>query len=199
LCFSRGKKVFRKFSDEADAESDGDDLGLLAARPDLIDSSVTTRIRPLTRSSVKPRVLFPSAKPRLAEDTHSGITDTEATTDVDEHTSLSKPDVEVSGTPGADAKQGLPVTPTIQSTAATPSSPGATPRSLRSRGGKNEVFDNATPSAVPSKIPKRISPFDGWMRQKSASGKSRGSKKRESDTMASLSGPALKKPKANKA
>ena len=116
---SRGKKTFRKFDDDADAESDGDDLGLLGSRSDLMDSSLDTRVRPLTRSSIKPRVLFPTARQRHSKEAHSGITDEEATTDIDDHASLSEPDVEVGHAADANLEQS-PVTPPAKTTSQPP-------------------------------------------------------------------------------
>jgi hypothetical protein len=195
ISFSRGKRIFRKFSDETGAESDGDDLGLLAARPDLIDCSLNTHVRPLTRSSVKPRVLFSTARSCHTKEIQTGTTDEEATTDVEEHTRTKKVDSETSQPPGIDTDQQPLVTPAVQSTVVTPSSPGATQRSLRPRSGENNKAHDATPSGVTARTSKRISPFDGWMRKKSS-----GSKKRDSDdTVVSSSGPATKKSKVNRA
>ena len=194
---SRGKKTFRKFDDGVEAESDGDDLGLLASRPDLVDSSLDTHVRPLTRSSVKPRVLFPSIRQRHSKEAHSGMTDEEATTDIEDHASLSEPDVEVGHIADASLEQ-FPITPPVKTTVTTPSSPGASARSLRSHGRHGMLDHEETPSGMEPKMEKRISPFGIWMRKKqtpTSSTRSKVSKKRDVDSIASAGGPASKKTK----
>ncbi|KAN0083423.1 hypothetical protein V8E54_002511 [Elaphomyces granulatus] len=193
----RGKKTFRKFDDDVDAESDGDDLGLLGSRPDLMDSSLDTRVRPLTRSSIKPRVLFPTARQRHSKEAHSGITDEEATTDIDDHASLSEPDVEVGHAADASLEQS-PVTPPAKTTATTPSSPGASSRSLRSHDRRGTLDHEEMPSGTEPKKEKRISPFGIWKRKKqtpSSSTRSKVPKKRDVGSIASAGGPATKKTK----
>lgn len=189
---SRGKKTFRKFEDDADVESDDDDLGLLAARPDLIDSDISTRVRPLTRSSIKPRVLFPSAHQRPAQETPSSA-DEEAATDIEEDAGSNETTDEADT---ADVEMEQPVvTPEAKSTVTTPPSPGATTRTLRPRGKKD---DDVTPSAPEPKRSKRISPFDGWMRKKqtpSPTGMATKAKKRDAETVGGMGVPAAKKTK----
>lgn len=169
-------------------DNDDDDLGLLAARPDLIDDSLTTNIRPLTRSSIKPRVLFPTA-----HKTEPPVVEEEEATDVEDNTASNEPAVNIVHQ-GADAQKEA-ITPEIHSTATTPASPGATVRSLRSRN--KHIAQDATPTASSSKKEKRISPFNGWMRKKqqtpSPNGLASASKKREADAVGSTGGPATKK------
>ncbi|KAL4780211.1 hypothetical protein BJX76DRAFT_338573 [Aspergillus varians] len=195
----RGKKMFRKFSDDAgsDEECDDDDLGLLASRPDLLDSAILENSRPLTRSSVKPRVLFPSAHDRAAQE-HDD-TDEEAATDIEDHV-LDDTDVTEELDPNADihSQQERPVTPPANSAIATPPSPGASVRSLRPRA-KRELEIEQTPIAPDAKK-KKNSPFDGWLRKKKtppvAASKT---KKRDAETAGSPSGPAPKKTRGNRA
>ncbi|KAH3196965.1 hypothetical protein KXX02_003704 [Aspergillus fumigatus] len=195
----RGKKMFRKFTE--DVESDGDDendLGLLAARPDLIDSSINTAVRPLTRSSIKPRVLFPSANDRGHSEHNMSDADEEAATDIDEHV-LHEELVD-------DADQGTdvempqrPVTPPLKSIVATSSSPGATVRSLRPRGKREGAEHIETPN-VPETTTKRVSPFAGWLRKKQTTANAVSkAKKRDADAAASPGGPAMKKTRGNRA
>ncbi|KAI9929144.1 hypothetical protein ASPWEDRAFT_25013 [Aspergillus wentii DTO 134E9] len=198
----RGKKTFRKFTEDThdDAEDDDDDLGLLAARPDLIDSSVTSSIRPLTRSSIKPRVLFPSASDRRHQSQHLSDVDEEAATDIEEHL-LPKDaeDSEVEPAPETDMLQ-RPVTPPLKSEFATPSSPGATIRSLRPRAKRDAAEHESTPIASETKK-KRASPFDGWLRKKpvpAVAGSSK-AKKRDAEAIGSPGGPATKKTRASRA
>ncbi|KAL2003021.1 hypothetical protein VTN02DRAFT_5256 [Thermoascus thermophilus] len=184
----RGKKTFRKFEDDADAESDDDDLGLLAARPDLIDADVSARVRPLTRSSIKPRVLFPSA----AQETPSSA-DEEAPTDIEENADANETADEADTT---DVEMEQPVvTPEVKSAVTTPPSPGATTRTLRPRVKKD---DDVTPSAPEPRRSKRISPFDGWMRKKqtpSPTGTATKAKKRDAESVGGMGVPAAKKTK----
>ncbi|TAQ87186.1 hypothetical protein B7494_g4498 [Chlorociboria aeruginascens] len=88
----RGKKIFRKFgNDEAEQIQDSDGVN------DELEASVPRRLRgPLTRSSIKPRLLFPTplqskakeARSQATEDEEEAITDIEeppVTTPVDHH------------------------------------------------------------------------------------------------------------------
>ncbi|KAG5207248.1 hypothetical protein GTR04_6371 [Trichophyton interdigitale] len=174
----RGKKVFRKFKpDVEEEEEDDDDLGLLASRSELTSESIP-RIRPLTRSSIKPRVLFPEARAapvtREKEEPSTPSTIVEAEEEQGE-----EPDEEPVEGPTETADQPAtahaenessenPITPEGQIIQTdTPSSPLASGRSLRSHGPKAgsgpEHCDPDTPTA------KRISPFDRWRRGKSHS------------------------------
>nr|UBX54541.1 hypothetical protein [Aspergillus sp.] len=195
----RGKKMFRRFTDaaESDAEDDDDDLGLLSARPDLLDSSVLTDTRPLTRSSIKPRVLFPTNNERTPEPQSNDPDEEEAATDIEDHMLPDEvaeesedrvPDIEM---------QQRPVTPPQNSAIETPGSPGATIRSLRPRT-KRDVSER-TPTASESKR-KRISPFAGWLRKKETPAVT-GSKarKRDAEAEGSPGGPATKRTRGGRA
>lgn len=149
-------------------------MGLLTARPDLVNddtSEMLSNVRPLTRSSIKPRILFPS-------EAHE-----EAATDDDEH---------------AVAKNEL-CTPPPKSAVTTPASPGATMR-LRSTTRFDKLQVDATPTGPVADIKKsdkkkRGSPFDGWQRKKQSPDDATGaaSKKREAGSVDSSGGPAVKK------
>ncbi|DAA78290.1 TPA_exp: Uncharacterized protein A8136_4266 [Trichophyton benhamiae CBS 112371] len=175
----RGKKVFRKFKPEVEEEEDDDDdLGLLASRSELKSESIP-RIRPLTRSSIKPRVLFPEARaapvPCEKEEepsTPSTIVEAEEEQDEEPDEEPVEESAETADQPAtAHAENGSsehPITPEGQIIQTdTPSSPLASGRSLRSHGLKAgsgpEHCDPGTPTA------KRISPFDRWRRGKSHS------------------------------
>lgn len=191
--------MFRKFTDDAesDLDDDDDDLGLLAARPDLIDSSIHN-VRPLTRSSIKPRVLFPTAKSQTPQESRSSDVDEEAATDIEDH--LLHDEVEEDEDPAVDVEmQQRPVTPPPQSSVATPASPGATVRSLRSRSKRDGPEHSETPTASETKK-KRVSPFDGWLRKKTAPALTgTKAKKRDAEAAGSPGGPAPKKTRGNKA
>ncbi|RAL15557.1 uncharacterized protein BO97DRAFT_216161 [Aspergillus homomorphus CBS 101889] len=197
----RGKKLFRKFTDDVEScdEDDDDDLGLLAARPDLIDESLTASLRPLTRSSIKPRVLFRSAASEEQQDS-TGDADEEAATDIDEHVF----DTEAEETEDADLDHDIvqrPVTPPLKTTTTTPPSPGGTVRSLRTRGKRDDTEQGETPSTSgPETKRKRVNPFDGWLRRKQTPAViGTKAKKRDADAAASPGGPAPKKTRGNRA
>ncbi|PYI34074.1 hypothetical protein BP00DRAFT_337403 [Aspergillus indologenus CBS 114.80] len=197
----RGKKMFRKFTDDVDScgeDEDDDDLGLLAARPDLIDESVAAKLRPLTRSSIKPRVLFRSAASDAQQD-GTGEADEEAATDIEDHLL----DVEAEETDNTDLDLDMLqrcVTPPLRTTVASPSSPGGTERSLRSRIKRDSKEKSETPSTSGSETKrKRVSPFDGWLRSKQAPPVvGTKAKKRDADAAASP-GPVQKKTRSNRA
>ncbi|PWY92530.1 hypothetical protein BO70DRAFT_13228 [Aspergillus heteromorphus CBS 117.55] len=202
----RGKKMFRKFTDDvpSDNEDDDDDLGLLAARPDLIDSSITASIRPLTRSSIKPRVLFPSTKDQTPETTQLSDVDEEAATDIEDQALHADTEPEADEHDEHDdhavdiEMQQRPVTPPPPTTA-TPASPGATMRSLRSRS-KREGPDHGDTPTVSETKKKRVSPFDGWLRKKQTPAVTgTKAKKRDAEAAGSPGGPATKKTRGNKA
>ncbi|RAK99778.1 uncharacterized protein BO80DRAFT_115578 [Aspergillus ibericus CBS 121593] len=194
----RGKKMFRKFTDDLESDSeDDDDLGLLAARPDLIDSSITDNVRPLTRSSIKPRVLFPTTEEQIPQETHLSDVDEEAATDIEDH--LLHDETEEAEEPAVDMEmQQRLVTPPPHSTIETPASPGATMRSLRSRT-KREGPDHSDTPTVSETKKKRVSPFDGWLRKKQTPAVTgTKAKKRDAEAAGSPGGPAPKKSRSNK-
>ncbi|OAX82714.1 hypothetical protein ACJ72_02933 [Emergomyces africanus] len=162
----RGKKIFRKFN--SDTEDDETDHGLLASRPDLLEGASVPYVRPLTRSSVKPRLLFPSASHRgKARD--SRFSDTEKPTIPDETREIDEPDQPKSKPPPSHSphpnSEDVPSTPPSKSTISTPSTPLTGGRSLRShtKEGRDDI---GTPSK-PSRGAVRMSPFDKWTRTKS--------------------------------
>lgn len=190
--------MFRKFTD--DIESDGEDendLGLLAARPDLLDSSISTNVRPLTRSSIKPRVLFPSANDRAPTEHHMSDVDEEAATDIDDNVFHKDLADDTDHATDTEMPQ-RPVTPPLKSEVATPPSPGATIRSLRSRS-KREDTEQSETSAISDNQTKRVSPFAGWLRKKQTPALTGSkAKKRDADTAASPGGPVAKKTRGNR-
>ncbi|KAL2796901.1 hypothetical protein BJX66DRAFT_335620 [Aspergillus keveii] len=195
----RGKKMFRKFTDDvaSDMEDNDDDLGLLASRPDLMDSSLLENTRPLTRSSIKPRVLFASPNDRSTNENQIDDADEEAATDIDDHI-LEDADTVADVEDSANIRsQQRPVTPPPNSVA-TPPSPGGSARSLRSRAKREGLEHGQTPTASEAKK-KRISPFDGWLRKKQTPpviGSK--AKKREAETAGSPGGPASKRTRGNR-
>ncbi|KAF2145156.1 uncharacterized protein K452DRAFT_306078 [Aplosporella prunicola CBS 121167] len=78
----RGKKVFRAFNNSSDEESPSDDDGPLESARARRHSGATSR-RPLTRSTIKPRLLFPTDEQRKAREIAAAAAEEEATTDVE--------------------------------------------------------------------------------------------------------------------
>ncbi|KAL6236915.1 hypothetical protein BDW75DRAFT_205648 [Aspergillus navahoensis] len=193
----RGKKMFRKFSDDgfgSDDDGDDDDLGLLASRPDLLDSASLENNRPLTRSSIKPRVLFPGARDCLVEENDEVE---EAATDIEDHVlddAEAAEDLDLIADVHSEQR---PVTPPPKSTVSTPPSPGTLTRSSRSRS-KRELEAGRTPTASEAK--KKPSPFDGWLRKKQPPPViAAKTKKRDAETAGGAGGPAAKKTRGNRA
>jgi hypothetical protein len=165
---SRGKKVFTRFSDMEEDDEDEDDLGLFATRPDLLaaNSDILKRAKPLTRNSIKPRVLFPAttqqdSRPLEEEDEEEDATDRE---DVE----VAEVQVAKTQVPPTKAKSSI-VTPAVTpESPEVPEAPGAT-RLLRSSArfaAQGEETPTGTNSADTKR--KRISPFDQWLRKKQA-------------------------------
>lgn len=154
--YSRGKKMFMKFSDIDAAQEEE----LAEAGADL-EAHLG---RPLTRSSIKPRLLFPTKKPEIL------IEDEEAVTDV-EDLQMSEHE-EVPQTP-TRVRQEVAKTPDAPKFA--PVSPPDTKRTTRST---NKLAD-----MTPLKRTSRKSPFDSWPRTKEH--KSLAGSKRPAESLAS--------------
>ncbi|KAL2854384.1 hypothetical protein BJY01DRAFT_37134 [Aspergillus pseudoustus] len=195
----RGKKMFRKFSDDigSDIEDNDDDLGLLASRPDLMDHSLLENNRPLTRSSIKPRALFASTSSQATNENNMTNADEEAATDIEDHVLEDADEVGDVDHAVNNRTQQRPVTPPPHSVA-TPPFPGGSARSLRSRAKREGLEHGQTPSVSGAKK-KRISPFDGWLRKKQTP-PALGSKarKRDAEPANSPGGPASKRTRGNR-
>jgi hypothetical protein len=173
---SRGKKVFRKFSDPQEAEDEDEEV---EAEDQLAEDIPDTLQRPLTRSSIKPRLLFPSVEQTKAKKMRSQMTEDEeeAITDIEEPSSPMEMEV--------DSTDNLVSTPKMRKIA--PATPPTTARATRSRkvdmdgslglGSDDEV---PSPDHVDSGRRAKLSPFDSWSRIKRHGS---GSKKREGDSM----------------
>ncbi|KAK3945567.1 hypothetical protein QBC46DRAFT_277274 [Diplogelasinospora grovesii] len=172
LIVFRGKKQFRKFTENDEASAsirealDETDGGL--------DSVVESRLRrPLTRSAVKPRLLFPAAK---AEPDPKPIDeeDEEAETDIEDHVLAGLEDKNPS-TP-MDLVEAVPDTPEAPRFA--PVSPPSTARTTRFG---NKVAAETTP--MKKKPGGKRNPFDGWRRVKGGSSDTQGHKRPGDDTL----------------
>lgn len=190
--------MFRKFNDQPETDGeDDDDLGLLAARPDLVNSpTFNTNVRPLARSSIKPRVLFPSARDTSAQQDLPSEVDEEAATDTEDH---AKETDEATDQPSDGETQQRPSTPPPKPADAAPPSPGpSTVRSLRSHAKLDDTDQHEATPTISEPKRKRISPFDGWLRKKPTPAASR-SKKREAEAVGSPGGPSTKRTRGNRA
>lgn len=171
---SRGKKIFRKFDEDFEDQDEYDDEGLLAGRSDAEDMSSSAR--PLTRASIKPRLLFPTAEQRQAREQKSVVTDEEATTDIEEHADADEvveaPAKESGNEVGNGVTESEPTTPTNQTTQSTVTTP-TTPKfsghghSLRSQSKKSV---EQTP--VKNGRASTNTSFGSWKRTKSSSDES---------------------------
>ena len=155
---SRGKKVFRKFDDEDEEEEiDAADLGLL--RNSGINPSDIPPLKTLSRKSIKPRRLFQTEQQKLEREAEK---EEEALTEIEDNA-----DTELIHVTS-------PLTPTKKPETATPVSPPASGRALRS-AAKRDAADLEAQSAVgveegQSKEPEKISPFATWKRVKAGTG-----------------------------
>ncbi|KAK2802701.1 hypothetical protein FQN51_004225 [Onygenales sp. PD_10] len=183
----RGKKTFRKFNSDTD-EEDETDLGLLASRPDLLDGPLP-RVRPLTRSSIKPRLLFPGATQRATR--VSKVADAGKTAESDmgvaDEPNQASPQLDI---PNSSSNT-VPVTPPSKTTVSTPATPLATGRSLRSH--TREAQDDV---GTPSREAVRVSPFDKWTRTKAQASPAK-LRKRIAAASADNTEPAAKRTRSN--
>jgi hypothetical protein len=119
-------------------------------------------VRPLTRSSIKPRVLFRDAAVS-GDSGHNGgasLTDEEAATDIEEQEDEPVEGLESDHDPAH-------ANPDVKSSVTTPAAPGASGRPKRTHNVRQLLDSEATPSETSqTQKEKRISPFDGWMRKK---------------------------------
>jgi len=162
LIVFRGKKQFRKFSDnEEEGGLDEDEGGLESA----VDS---TSRRPLTRSSIKPRLLF---APKVEEPPVISKSDEEAETDIEDHVRESfKEDRPSTPMELVEDAPGTPEAPRFA-----PASPPATARTTRYGSKKLDATPMKGKGAARGG---KRSPFEGWRRTKSgAAAESSGSKR----------------------
>ncbi|KAI2780999.1 hypothetical protein F4815DRAFT_468685 [Daldinia loculata] len=151
----RGKKIFRKFSSSEDVDSD--ESSSESEEVELSRAQSHERLRPLTRSSIKPRLLFPTKGKNVAKPTTD---DEEAATDIEDHVFNDveeEDEIEAPTTPTAKVaeKPGTPTAPRF--------APASPPSTVRTR--RTALHAKAVES--PMKVTKSRSPFDGWRRSKS--------------------------------
>ncbi|CAL3970880.1 unnamed protein product [Diplocarpon coronariae] len=168
----RGKRIFRKFheGDEHDVEVQGDE-----SDPEQVidgDQTLTTNLRrPLTRSSIIPRLLFPQPEQELAKDTKSHNTeDEEADTDIEEPMGgVSTPSEQVTG---------YVITPKAPRFG--PTTPPTTTRTTRTKNFEKDDMSITTSSILHSfgTASGRASPDDGFKDLERTSPKGKGKKRR---------------------
>lgn len=145
-----------------------------------MEEASENRSHRLTRSSIKPRILFPTAEQlraraqkAKARSPIAGQTEDEAGEEEEPH-QASRP-----VTPEAT---NAPLTPPSKITRlATPSTPLASGRSLRSHTKRAEP--DLTPDNSGSPSGTHVSPFDSWTRTKPRSSSATQGKKRSSSTL----------------
>ncbi|KAI9762153.1 MAG: hypothetical protein M4579_000633 [Chaenotheca gracillima] len=194
----RGKKIFRKFDESDDelgeAESDGSLSGNLGAG-DLNDGAQELS-RPLTRSAIKPRLLFPTEQQRLTRSRKQTKPqpviqaevddDEEALTDIDELTQNGSKHFDDCGDTSMIDAAGvpLPLSPTTPVDELASSTHASDPTSSTPFSGRKATPETSPADVEPDElglpVPKRgkkVSPFDGWSRTKpgvGGKGKKRG-------------------------
>ncbi|PNY27457.1 Uncharacterized protein TCAP_02619, partial [Tolypocladium capitatum] len=136
----RGKKFFRKFAENDDTQPQEQET-YADIEPELT--------RPLTRFSVKPRLLFPTNKLDEANDEEEAVTDVEDMSKADE-----------APTPQTPIKAHSAPAKTPGAPRFAPVSPPDTKRTTRST---NKLANEESPMKSPSG---RRSPFDAWKRTK---------------------------------
>lgn len=153
----RGKKVFRKFSHHFDEDS----IGEPEAEEDEETMEAPGSSRRITRSSIKPRLLFPSAGKGKAIDS-TVHEDEEAATDIEDH---------VLNAAAESANADSPATPLemVDDKPDTPKAPRFAPASPPNTSRTTRVGNKLSAESTPMKKPtKARSPFDGWRRSKRA-------------------------------
>lgn len=167
--YSRGKKIFRKFEDSADAQEE-----------DILEGFSSGNGKRLTRSAIKPRLLFPREDSSFTETTPNGGTteDEEADTDIEDSNMLGSDDDEA-----AEEEEGVVDNdePVVTSAPNTPPhapkfAPASPPTTSRTRRSGQKTAEELTPVKAAA-APKKRSPFDGWRQTKSSASAAAGHKR----------------------
>ncbi|OBT79219.1 hypothetical protein VF21_01716 [Pseudogymnoascus sp. 05NY08] len=153
----RGKKIFRRFSDLDEA---GSRPSAADEVEDELDVTVPSRLRgPLTRSSMKPRLLFPTQKQLDERDSQYSEADEEADTDIEEGNAVTTSSLHTDKVATPRAPRFAPVSP-----------PSTVARTTRSKKvSSDDDVAGASFSSLGS-----ASPFESWQRTK-PKGQKRGS------------------------
>ena len=181
---SRGKKIFRKFSSPSNPEAsssvagtDPEDLSV-SGTPEqrrLKRQAGAAAQRPLTRSAIRPRLLFPSEEQVEEREVDVEVDDEEAVTDIDV-------DVEMVDT-GREHEHDLR-TPLKKKVVVFEATPPPTISTRATRSAKKTRFEESPPTPVAEdeifqtstlerKDSKGRSPFDAWQRTKNGRNRKR--------------------------
>lgn len=173
--------MYRKFA--VDRDDDYDSITGNGTEPDAETSS--PKLRPFTRSSIKPRLLFPTAI-QHKERSHAAVEEEEAVTDIEELPPLPN-DSEMTDL-APDTEEEALVTP-VRGSFTAPTTPPTTGHATRAATRKAKLeISPPEPIEGPGSFGRtagRASPFDAWQRTKAkatASGSGKG-KKREADVL----------------
>ncbi|KAK4974061.1 hypothetical protein LTR66_000051 [Elasticomyces elasticus] len=176
----RGKKVFRRFEspDSGDSNTDNDAFSETASVKRQAGASAK---RPFTRSTLEPRLLFPSAEQRRhREASHNTEDDEEAPTDIEDleahaasllFTSTTSNEIIGQAEAGVvpEAETTTPVRAYVR-----PATPPSAVRATRSSTKRAQIspLSELSPEAGGARVKrsKKSSPFDSWQRTKSVSG-----------------------------
>ena len=153
---SRGRKIFKRFPTESSPRTEQ----LVSSHSDLDDAAATSSPSHFTRSSIKPRLLFPSAQQQRERE----LADEEATTDIEQQGD----DSEMTDIATDETEIEEPVVTPVK-TSFTPASPPDTAHATRSAtkkaGTGTSPLGGELDGGVHVKKDRR-SPFDGWARRK---------------------------------
>ena len=187
MIYSRGKKIFRAFQDNTDDDTEhAASPGSNFAQRSLRRQAGPAANRPLTRSSIKPRLLFPNNEQIRERDTLK----TEDEVDEEALTDIEVPVQQVAATP----KKSMKSPSSRYSHLATPPStrrPKRTADIAFNTAGLDSVAEEAeevpaSPVARKAAKVKNRSPFDDWPRSKSSS--TSGKKREASEQLGPVSG-----------
>jgi hypothetical protein len=158
--FSRGKKVYRRFSDGSDEEDttiDPDDLGLLEHTE--VDVKALNLLKPMTRRSIRPTRLFQTEEQKRAREAEKAE---EEVTDVDEEQSapIAEASATVTEPKTSDKRAGKNISkaPAHTIDGKIPDQPE---EHMTGKAGEEE-----SPAVGTAKKAKGDSPFDTWKRVK---------------------------------
>lgn len=177
---SRGKKIFRKFSEQADGSiSTQSDGGQNEAEAGMLAGDESRLRRPLTRSAIRPRLLFPVGDKGKGALNHDED-DEEAVTDIEDHVTIQETadDAALFGpqTPRKLVDGPVPGTPEAPKFGVSP------PTTARVTRSGVKPADDATPMK-PARGGKKHSPFDGWRRVKGGAAESSSQKRPAGETL----------------
>lgn len=171
--------MFRKFP----VDPDDDYHSITGHGTELDGEPFSPKLRPFTRSSIKPRLLFPNVAQRK-ERSHTAVEEEEAITDIEELPPLPN-DSEMTDL-APDTEEEALVTPAKDSIKV-PTTPPTTGHATRAAARKAKL-STSPPEPVEGLEPfertvGRASPFSAWQRTKATASGSVKGKKREAELL----------------